>query len=285
MLDVAVLIGLGLAIGLVLGGLGGGGAVLAVPALVFLVGQSAAAATTSSLVIVGLSALVGAVAHLNVSADCCRIAWRIGLTLALTGIPATWVGSQLNHIVDEHVLLLAFALFMLAAAAAMWPARTPGRPRPDGPQDAAMARPMPGEGGGAVALEEPETAADLRPSWPVIIATGTGMGLLTGFFGAGGGFVIVPLLVVVFGLPVNVAAGTSLVVVALNSVIALLARSAIAEFDWAVIVPFSLAAMAASVVARRAATRLPARQLRRGFAVLLVLVAGYTGVESLLQLT
>lgn len=281
MLDIALLVGLGLLIGAVLGGLGGGGAVLAVPALVFLVGQSVQAATTSSLVVVGLSAAVGVVAHLNVAKDCCRIAWRTGVTLAATGVPAAWAGSYLNHRVDENVLLIGFALFMVAAAVAMSRERRP----------AARVTPVPaahlsaGRTGDAVLVaEHAETGLTSRHPWWAVVVAGTGMGLLTGLFGAGGGFVILPLLVTVFALPVNVAAGTSLAVVALNSATALLARSSIAEFEWGVVVPFAVAAMAASFLARRVAVRLPARHLRRGFAVLLVLVAAYTGVQSALHL-
>ncbi|HEY0950337.1 sulfite exporter TauE/SafE family protein, partial [Nocardioides sp.] len=108
-------VALGLAIGLVLGGLGGGGAILTVPALVYLLDQPAQAATTGSLVIVGLSALTGMASYVSDR----QVRWRLGLTFGLVGLPATWAGSLLNHRVDEDVLLLGFAALMIAAAIAM----------------------------------------------------------------------------------------------------------------------------------------------------------------------
>ena len=110
------------------------------------------------------------------------------------------------------------------------------------------------------------------------------MGFLTGFFGVGGGFVIVPALVLVLGLPMQQAVGTSLLVVAANSATALASRAGVAHFDWAVIVPFTLAAMIATLLGKRVADRLPATRLKRGFAVLLVIVAVYTAWQSIASL-
>lgn len=294
-----LLIALGLLIGLVLGGLGGGGAILTVPALVFLVGQSATAATTSSLVIVGLTAAVGTAAHLRAAPGCCRVGWRLALTLAAAGLPAAWAGSHLNRSVDPDLLLLAFAALMVVAAGAVWrdagrrPARRPAPPNAS-PEASAPTSPAHRASGDRILVAEPtdtrtaaeaETAALARVSWPLAIAGGLGVGFLTGFLGVGGGFVILPILVTLFGLPLSVATGTSLAVVALNSGTSLAARVPVAEFDWAVIVPFTIAAMAASVVARRVAARLPTRGISRGFAVLLVLVGAYTGTTSLIHLT
>jgi uncharacterized membrane protein YfcA len=107
------------------------------------------------------------------------------------------------------------------------------------------------------------------------------VGLLTGFFGVGGGFVIVPALVLVVQLPMRRAVGTSLLIVAANSATSLATRLGTAHFDWAVIVPFTLAAIAATLLGKRVADRLPHRQLTLGFAVLLGLVAVYTGAQSL----
>lgn len=294
-------VALGLVIGAVLGGLGGGGAILTVPALVYVLGQSPVEATTGSLVIVGLTAAVGVAAHLRSR----RVEWRTGLLMGALGLPATWVGSLLNRRVDPDVLLLGFAALMVLAAAAMLPRRRPaaavptparvadrvavgaGTPlaangsadhgpdrRPDPSPDASPdASPDPCSG------RRPEPAPR-RTSRVATVAAALGVGLLTGFFGVGGGFVVVPALVVVLGLPMPLAVGTSLLVVVLNSATSLLARVGQLELDWSAVVPFTLAAMAATFGGKRLADRVPAERTRAAFAALLVLVAGYTAWQS-----
>ena len=107
---------------------------------------------------------------------------------------------------------------------------------------------------------------------------------MTGFFGVGGGFVIVPALALALGLPMPQAIATSLVVISINSGGALLARAGTAHFDWAIIVPFTLAAIAASLAGKMVADRLSGRSLTRAFAVLLVAVAVYTATASIIAL-
>ena len=290
---------LGLAIGAVLGGLGGGGAILTVPALVYVVGQPAQDATTSSLVIVGVTALVGVASYVTSR----RVRWRIGLAFGAAGIPAAYVGSYLNHRVDGHLLLIGFSVLMVIAAVAMVGARSrrgeeTGRPDP---VDRAHQGPAPSPAptattgvGTAQSVADPElevreeeteeSGQPRQPSVAGIVAAGLAVGFLTGFFGVGGGFVIVPALVLVLGLPMQQAVGTSLLIVAANSTTALASRAGTAHFDWAVIVPFTLAAMAATLLGKRVADRLPATQLKRGFAVLLVAVAVYTAWQSIAAL-
>jgi len=125
------------------------------------------------------------------------------------------------------------------------------------------------------------TVAATRLSPVNIVAVALGVGLLTGFFGVGGGFVVVPALVLVLRLPIQQAVGTSLMIVALNSATSLVSRAGTVNFDWAVIVPFTLAAMVATLAGKRVADRLPAAQLKRGFAILLILVAAYTAWQSI----
>ncbi|CAI9410451.1 sulfite exporter TauE/SafE family protein [Nocardioides sp. T2.26MG-1] len=272
---------LGLVIGLVLGGLGGGGAVLTVPALVYLLDQPAQAATTGSLVIVGLSAVTGVASYVRTR----QVRWRLGLAFGLIGLPATWAGSVLNHRVDEHLLMLGFSALMLAAAAAMIADRV--RRRPDRGEPAEDRHPDHGSStpGSVATLTRPQTAAPSRVSPVTVVVTALLVGLLTGFFGVGGGFVVVPALVLVLGLPMQPAVGTSLLIVALNSATSLLSRVGGPAVDWGVVVPFALAAMVAAVLGKQAAGRLPARGLALGFALLLVLVAGYTGWQSVGGLT
>ena len=118
-----------------------------------------------------------------------------------------------------------------------------------------------------------------------MLVTGTGVGLLTGLFGVGGGFAIVPALVMVLGFTMPVAVGTSLLVIAINSVTALTARlGGGVDIDWSVIAVFTAAALIGSQLGARAMARVPGAVLQRAFSVLLFVVAGYTGVRSALQL-
>ena len=298
-MDVVWILLLGLLIGAVLGGLGGGGAILTVPALVYVVGQRAQDATTSSLVIVGLTAAVGVLSYLSAQ----RVRWGMGLTFGAVGLPATWLGSFLNHRVDENVLLLGFSVLMVIAAVAMVADQSKTRhserssPRRESrsPSDQDRQREWSGAIGprsshstAATSLldrDEASAGETQRPSAVAVVMVALGVGLLTGFFGVGGGFVIVPALVLVLRLPMHQAVGTSLMIVALNSATSLASRITTAHFDWGVIIPFTLAAMVATLAGKRVADRLPARQLKLGFASLLVLVAGYTAWQSIDGLT
>lgn len=292
--ELLLVLALGVLIGAILGGLGGGGAILTVPALVYVVGQSAQEATTSSLVIVGLTAVVGTLSYLRSG----RVRWRVGLVFGLVGIPATWAGSQLNHRVDQDALLLGFAALMVVAAGAMISGargRRPGAGDGAGVPEAAPAAPASpassGSGGASAAtslrvaapprvVATTAGAADRLPLVPTLLVA-SAAGLLTGFFGVGGGFVIVPALVLALRLPMRLAVGTSLVIVALNSATALTSRAAEAHVDASVVVPFAAAAMVATLGGKRVADRLPARLLQLAFAVVMILVAGYTAWQSI----
>ncbi len=114
-MSVAAALGLGLLIGAVLGALGGGGAVLTVPFLVYVLGQSVHDATTSSLVIVGLTAAVGTLGHARAR----HVRWRTGLLVGLAGLASAYAGTALNRQIDERLLLIGFAAVMSTAAVAM----------------------------------------------------------------------------------------------------------------------------------------------------------------------
>ncbi|MGK2875531.1 MAG: sulfite exporter TauE/SafE family protein [Nocardioides sp.] len=283
-MTLALTVALGLLIGAVLGALGGGGAILTVPALVYLVGQPAQEATTSSLVIVGLTAAVGMASYLSSH----RVRWGLGLTFGIVGFPATWLGSYFNHRVDQHLVLLGFSVLMIAAAAAM----VGDRPRNadtahEATKSAEPGPPRPAQGSThtsrVTVLERSSGAPASRmiPSPVAVVLVALAVGLLTGFFGVGGGFVVVPALVLVLRLPMHLAVGTSLMIVALNSSTSLVARAGTAHFDWGVIIPFTVAAMVATLAGKRVAERVPARRLKLSFAALLVLVAGYTAWQSI----
>lgn len=256
---------LGFLIGLSLGALGGGGSILAVPALVYVAGQEAQAATTTSLLIVGMAALVGIGPHWRAG----RVRIGAGLVFGAAGIGGSLAGSALNARLDGDVLLLAFSVVMLVAAAAMWRRAT---------------RATPQAVGAAVADTEPDTPSRLATVVRVVLA-GTGVGVLTGLFGVGGGFVVVPALVLALGFTMPQAVGTSLLVIVVNAVVALLGRVGTGvEFEWAVIVPFTASAAVGVLVGSRVADKVPAERLTRWFVFLLVGVALYTVVSSVLAL-
>ncbi len=121
-MTVLVALGVGLVIGLLMGALGGGGSILTVPVLVYLLDQSAQDATSTSLVIVGITAVVAAIGHARAG----HTHWRTGVLLAVAGVPASLLATLLNRRVDGDVVLLAFSALMLVAAAGML-ARTPDR--------------------------------------------------------------------------------------------------------------------------------------------------------------
>jgi uncharacterized membrane protein YfcA len=265
-------IALGAVIGLLLGALGGGGSILAVPALVYVLGEPARAATTASLVIVGVTALAAAVAHARAG----RVRWAAGAGFGAIGVAASFAGTAANRAVDPRVLLLAFAGLMVAAAAAML---SRSRPAPAAAPDPAP-RAAPVSGGRIAVLEAPMTADPThRLRVGRLAAAGLAVGFLTGFLGVGGGFVIVPALVVL-GYDMTTAVGTSLLVIAVNSATAIAARAGDATFHWTVIAPFTLAAVATAVAGGQLADRVRPRHLTRAFAALLIAVSAYTAIAS-----
>ncbi len=291
MLAIAVLAGL--LVGASLGALGGGGSILTVPALVYLLGQSTHSATTGSLLVVGITALAGVAAHLRAG----RVRVSEGLTFGLLGIAGSFVGSHLSARADPDVLLTSFAALMLVAAAAMvhrlrggvGGAESSGGQQPDADRTATE----PGEASGGRALPV-ALATRIAPACPGttraecakrllrVLAAATVVGLLTGFFGVGGGFVIVPALVLALGFDMPVAVGTSLLVIAINSAAALVARlGAHAALDWPMLGTFTAAAIVGSLLGSRVAHRADPRRLTQAFVVLLVGVAVYVAARSI----
>lgn len=257
---------LGFLIGLSLGALGGGGSILAVPALVYGADQSPRDATTTSLLLVGIASLVGMASHWRAG----RVQVRTGFTFGLVGVGGSLAGSALNREIDPNVLLLMFSGLVCVAAWRMitgCPTCTPV--------------------GEQAALDQ--TGSPVRPSldWRLavtVLAAGTAVGFLTGLFGVGGGFVIVPALALVLKLPMPQAIGTSLLVIAVNSAVALTSRVATASIDWGVTLPFVIAAIAGVLTGGRVADRLDPQRSLRWFAALLVAVAIYTATRATIDL-
>ncbi len=233
---------LGIFIGLVLGTIGAGGAILAVPGLIAVMGLSTVAATTSSLVIVGSAAVAGFVPRLKTKA----VDVRLGLTFSALGILGTFVGTQLVKVVPDSVQMILFATLMFGAAIAMW----------RGPVS--------------------ETNAPVKSQWPLVFVVASAIGVLTGLLGVGGGFLIVPALVLILKVPTKTAAGTSLVAISSTSAIAFLMRYEYwTEVPVAPIAAFTLAAIIASFLAAPIAGKLNARTLQKGFAVFVTIAATF----------
>lgn len=262
----ALTLAVGVLVGVTMGALGGGGAIITVPTLVYLLGQDAREATTGSLVVVGTTALVGAWQHRRTGG----VRAGQGVLFGLLGVGGAVVGSRLAVGVPDPALLGGFAALLLVVAVVM----TARRPRgvTDEPAD-----------------ERPVLTRTPRPvvHWRrlgLLALTASAVGLLTGFFGVGGGFVIVPALVIVLGLPMRAAIGTSLLVIVVTSAAALASRVGEVHLDWPVVAGFTAAALVGSVLGSRLSTRVPAERLTVAFTVLLVVVAGVMAAESVAAL-
>ncbi len=243
MRDALLALPFGIAVGILLGLVGGGGSILAVPILVYVLGEPVKRATTESLLIVGLTALVGAFA----AARAGRLRWRVGLAFAAAGIATSVAGTALNRLVSSQTILLGFAALLLLAAYAML-RRRPGRRSPA------------------------QTHAE-APLWSRVAAAGATTGLLTGFFGVGGGFVIVPALALTLRLPMTLAIGTSLFVIALTSASAFAAHLASGSININLAAAFTAAALVGAFVGTRLHGHLPDTRLRQVFASLLLAIS------------
>ncbi len=259
----------GLLIGLSLGALGGGGSVLAVPVLVYALGQTAGQATTGSLVVVGVTSLVGALTAHRAG----NVLVGRGLAFGAVATGGAVVGAKASGLVPAPVLLASFAGLLLVVAAVMTTRQVRGR-RGGG-------RPRP------VHLDDPiitfsPTFACQCPRALKVLVTATAVGLLTGFLGVGGGFLVVPALVLALGLPMEFAAGTSLVVISVTSATALAVRAGTAtQPDWGLVAVLTAAAVAGGYLGARVSARVNSDRLQTAFTVLLVLVAGYTASQAL----
>ncbi len=285
--DLVLSIILGLAIGLSLGALGGGGSILTVPALVYALDVNAKDATGASLLIVGLSALIGVFAHHRAR----RVRWATGLTVGAISVAGSLAGTALNKEINPDVLLLVFAILMFVVAAVM--VRRDRKSAPASRRDtqreslqfAAATRSSTDASVGENLARVGATTVPARSTQlPLVLAVGVGVGFLTGFLGVGGGFIVVPSLVLALGFGLAEAVGTSLLIIAISSAFALAERGGVHGVSPHILVPFAASAMAAAVIGNEIAGRVPVRRLNQGFIVLVIVVACYVTVRSVLAL-
>lgn len=245
---------LGIVVGALLGLVGGGGSILAVPALVYGVGLPLDEAIPTSLIVVGAASAVAVLPRRRTGVN-----WRLAGIIGAAGIPTAYLGTLVNRLVDPQLLLGIFSVIMVVAGVRMF-----------------FAMPT---GSGPCAL--PGGRTRWRSCLPRALATGAVVGFLTGLLGVGGGFLIVPALALVLGLPMGVTIGTSLVIIVINSVAGFSAHLSDVHIDWAITGAFAGTAMLASVIAGRLGRGLPDRVLKTSFAILVLLVAAYVAIRAI----
>jgi uncharacterized membrane protein YfcA len=253
---VTAALGLGLLIGTLLGLLGGGGSILAVPALVYGVGVPVAAAIPMSLLVVGVSSAAALIPRLGAG----QIRWRIAGIFGVTGAGAAFGGAAVNRLLDPHLVLAGFALLMIAAGIRMLTATDTV--------------------GGDCAL--PEGGVNWRGCLPKSIAAGLTVGFLTGLFGVGGGFLLIPAFVLLLGLPMGAAVTTSLAVIVINSTGGFVAHLGDTPFDPGLTLAFAGTAVLGSLIAGRLAHRIPTTRLQHWFAYLVFAVAAFVLIQAAL---
>jgi hypothetical protein len=229
---------IGFVIGLTMGLLGGGGSILAVPALVYVVGYNPAAAITASLAVVGLNSLSGVAMHHNQG----TLNWRVAAVFGGAGMVTSFLAAKASQSINPTALLVAFAALMLCVGVLMLTRKT---------------------------LDSP--IANPRKLSTTLLA-GAGVGLLTGFLGVGGGFLIVPALVMLLGLPMPVAVGTSLLIIALNSLAGLLGHLDNFSLEVQGIALFVPAGIVGTFVGAKLTQHVRPERLRQAFAIFVIVL-------------
>jgi uncharacterized protein len=234
-----LVLGLSVLIGVSLGLLGGGGSILTVPILAYLGGMTAKAAIASSLFVVAVTSAAALLPHARAG----RVQWRTGLIFGVAGMAGAFGGGRLAAFVPGRVLMIAFGLMMAATAIAM--------------------------------LRRPRALAARTTELPIgkVIAEGVIVGVVTGIIGAGGGFLVVPALVLLGGLPMATAVGTSLVVISLKSFAGLAGHLSHVAIDWPLTLGVTAAAVVGSLIGGRLVGRIAPDALRRGFGVFIIAMA------------
>ena len=244
-----------LLIGLSLGIFSSGGSILTVPVLVYLAGQDPKIAIASSLMVVGSISLISTILNIrNLT-----ISWHHVLLFGLPSMAGMVLGAFFANFVGGTIQLLAFGLVMLLAVKTMW------KPKYD--------------------HDRPHT----KRSNILVVFDGGVVGIVTGFVGVGGGFLIVPALVLMAGLPFTKAAATGLIIISLNSFAGFAKYQSVLEthslsLDWNLLTIVIVCGVIGSVCGQKFARKLPQQQLRKGFSVFLLIMAIFIIYESLFKI-
>jgi len=241
----------GLATGTLLGLLGGGGSIIAVPILVYCLGLETKAAIGTSLIIVGLASLLAAWSHYRKQA----VVVPTALIFGATGGLGSFAGSRLAQLVPDVVQLILFAVVMALVALLMLRHKQP-------------------------AIEADRD--DPKIALPVVLASGFGAGLLTGLIGVGGGFIIVPALTILLRMPIRKAIGTSLLIIGINSLVGAISYASKLSVNLSIL-PFAIATLAAAPVAGRLAHFIPQEKLKFSFAISLLVLSAWMLTKQVFQ--
>jgi uncharacterized membrane protein YfcA len=236
----------------VLGVVGGGGSIIAVPALVYGVGLSPADAIPTSLLVVGVSSLAALLPRFREG-----INWPVVLLVGGAGIPAAWGGAAVGRLLDPNILMLAFAGIMVVAGVRM------------------LMRTNEVEG----SCSTGPTRA-FRSCAPKAVGVGLLVGFLTGLLGVGGGFLITPALTLFLGLRMKQAVASSLAIIVINSAAGFGAHATGFTIDWPTALAFAIPAVLGSLAAARLARFLKDRHVRISFAVLIFAVAAWVTAST-----
>lgn len=253
-MTLALTLAAALVVGISLGLLGGGGSILTVPILIYLADVAPKPAIAMSLFVVGVTSAVGVLPHARAG----RVRWRTGMLFGAAGMAGAYAGGRLAAYIPSGVLLVAFGLMMAVTAVAML------RRRQDSPHVSAHGR-------AHRPVEQPV---------PRILAEGVSVGLVTGLVGAGGGFLVVPALVLLGGMPMPAAVGTSLVVIAMKSFAGLAGYLQSVDIDWPLAFAVSGAAVLGGIAGSRLAGRVDPERLRRAFGWFVIVMAVFVLAEQ-----
>lgn len=285
--------GLAILIGVSLGLIGGGGSILAVPILRYVLGMPAKEAIASSLIIVGAVSFLGVIPHWKLG----NVNLKTAATFAPSAMAGSYLGAQLAGlpIVTDSFQLVTFGVVMLAAATLMirgGAAHKPSQRRPAQkfpqarPPTPPPANPQPHASVPVIHPPLPESVAapSVSPAWDwgrlgAIAAEGLGVGILTGFVGVGGGFLIVPALVLVGKTPMKEAIGTSLLLIGVNSVAGVAGYLGQVQIDWMVTGGMAIAAALGIHVGARLSRIVDGKQLQQGFGYFVLAVATFVLIQ------
>ncbi len=247
-------------VGLALGLLGGGGSILSLPILVYIAGIPPSSAIPMELFVVGVTSLAALIPHAMEG----NVRWRTGLTFGTASMVGAYIGGVFAANLDRRSLLGLFALLMSVSALVMLRGKAKRSP---GAGHRVSAAP-----GSLPAAAKPNPSGIKKAL--IVSLEGFVVGGLTGLVGAGGGFMIVPTLVVLGGLSMRAAVGTSVMIMAMKSFAGALGHLSHADIPWALTFGFAAIAVVTSFFGARLAGRVPQEQLRRAFGYFVLLMAG-----------
>ena len=248
---IVIALALAALVGVSLGLLGGGGSILTVPILTYVLGMPPREAIAASLFIVGATSAVSMIGHAKAG----RVRWKTGLLFGVAGMVGAFAGGLLGGIIPGAILMVLFAGMMIVTATAMI------RGRKNQATKAAD--------------------AEYKPALARILLDGFLVGIATGLVGAGGGFLIVPALNLLGGLPMAIAVGTSLLVITMKSFAGLSGYLFSVQLNWPIVLAFTATAIAGSFAGVALAGRVPERALRKGFGIFVLVMGAFVLVQEL----